>query len=369
MADPVELTSAGPARICAPRLSVPADAARGYATWPQTGLGPARLGGPARAGWTGREAARTPARFRDRVLALFRAPENLAYLHALLGTRVPRGPARDYVLATLHDALYTYSEGEGRAYDLLTDDPLARRGANRPAVSAWAEVRRLNRAFFADRLAFLREQTRQLEGGAPRDGVADDDEPYHQRMFIADSLRPPGLERLNTPGPLWALREDQAAWGAVGPLTGGPRQKKERFTVRHDGDVDFAVYGPEDTPWSAADPYRTPERAVAEYWGDHWAATETTTGAPELAGQAYGAAYAWGDSWRENGGTRFMRYENGPPFWQKGGREGYDYDIEETLGTQARELDAPVRRWDLDRVRHPRGQEYRQYGQRSGHVV
>ncbi|NBQ70316.1 MAG: hypothetical protein EBU46_16380, partial [Nitrosomonadaceae bacterium] len=39
------------------------------------------------------------------------------------------------------------------------------------------------------------------------------------------------------------------------------------------------------------------------------------------------------------------------PFWQKGGRVGYDYDIEETLGTAGRELDSDVRRWDMERVR------------------
>ena len=55
--------------------------------------------------------------------------------------------------------------------------------------------------------------------------------------------------------------------------------------------------------------------------------------------------------------------------WQKGGHEGYDLDIEETLGTQARELDGQVRRFDMDRLRDPRGQEYRRYGVRSGHMT
>jgi hypothetical protein len=45
-----------------------------------------------------------------------------------------------------------------------------------------------------------------------------------------------------------------------------------------------------------------------------------------------------------------------------GGREGYDRDIEDTLGTAGRELDGHVRRWDMDRVRKPRGQEYRRFG-------
>ena len=107
---------------------------------------------------------------------------------------------------------------------------------------------------------------------------------------------------------------------------------------------------------------------MAEYWGDGWTVSETQTGAPETMGQAYGSRYAWGNSWQENGGTRFMRYES-IPFWQRGGREGYEYDIEETLGTAARELDGPVRRWDMDRVRNPRGQEYRRHGPRTGPVA
>lgn len=317
--------------------------------------------------WAGREASRTPVRFRDRVLAQFRSPQNLAYLRDLFARRVPAGPLRAFTLATLHDALLEYSGGEGRALEVLASDPGTQRGALRPAVGLWDEVRRLNRAFYEDRLAFLREQAHTIERRAPlwppaRDGVSEDDEPYHMRMFVSDSLRPPGLEHLNTPGPLYALREDQSTWT--------PRQRREQFTAAgaDDTSADVFLYGEADAPWSRGNPNRTPEQSLAEYWGDDRIATDTMTGAPELMGQAYGEASAWGDAWRENGGTRFMRRET-IPFWQQGGREGYDYDIEETLGTAGRELDGHVRRWDMDRVRDPRGQEYRRYGPRSGHVV
>jgi hypothetical protein len=312
--------------------------------------------------WAGREAARTPARFRDRVLAQFRSPENIAYLRSLFAERLPRGPLRAFTLATLEDALLNFSGGEGRAFDILNSDPTARRGSNRPAVGLWDEVRRLNRAFYEDRLALLREQAHLIERRAPRDGVSEDDEPYHMRMFISDSLRPPGLEHLNTPGPLYALREDQSTW------TPRERGRRETFAAQQKADPDVFLYGEDDSPWGIGDPNRTPEQAVAEYWGDAWTASETTTGAPETMGQAYGANYGWGGAWQENGGTRFMRYET-IPFWQRGGREGIDYDIEENLGTAARELDGQVRRWDMDRLRKPRGQEYRRYGPRSGHVV
>lgn len=390
--------------------------------------------------WTEREAARTPVRFRERVIAQFRSPQNIAYLRGIFEERVPRGPLRQHVLATLDDAIYSYSEGEGPAYDVLLSDPVAQRGASRPAVSLWSEIRRLNRAFYENRLAFLRDQAYIIERRAPRDGVSEDEEPYHMRMFISDSLRPPGLEHLNTPGPLYALREDQSTWipqngppsrqagrppgrqagrppsqagrppsrppSQAGrpqsrqagrpqsrqpgrpPSRAGPPQDsvpldsvplegaaqgvprgKESFAGRpDDGESDVYLYGDDDAPWGRGDPNRTPEQAVAEYWGDNHTVSDTMTGAPETMGQAYGDRYAWGDTWRENDGTRFMRRET-IPFWQKGGREGIDGDIEETLGTAGRELDNHVRRWDMDAVRDPRGQETRRYGARTGHIV
>ena len=253
------------------------------------------------------------------------------------------------------------------------------------------------------------------------------------RMFISDSLQPPGLENLNGPGPSWAILEDRSSWlptdapgalqgmlppaqraaaargraaAGVRPVqTGGadstahwnPAQqlmKAAKAVTPNPGQLeaykewqketsgsyniggrregfsggppsgppmsgepaptpaDYAEYGTDvmDAPWSAGQVNRTPEAAVAEYWGDNWAATDTTVGAAEQAGVAYGAIDSWGNHWRENGGTRFMRYES-IPFWQKGGRVGYDYDIEETLGTAGRELDSNVRRWDMERVR------------------
>jgi hypothetical protein len=324
--------------------------------------------------WVGREAARAPRRFRDRVLFVFGSPRNLGYLRALFASRVPPGALREFALSTLHDAVLSFAEGEGRAYDILNSDPIAQRGTASRAVSLWAEVRRLNRAFYEDRLAFLREQAHILDRRAPRDGISEDEEQYHMRMFISDSLRPPGLEHLNTPGPLYALREDQSTWEPKGGRE-PPGPRVEGFAGRPRSGVaaqsvgaDVYVYGEDDAPWSVGDPNRTPEQALAEYWGDGWTVSETQTGAPETVGQGYGADYAWGASWKENGGTRFMRYES-VPFWQFGGREGYDYDIEENLGTAARELDGHVRRWDLDRVRRPRGQEYRRHGPRSGPLV
>lgn len=279
-------------------------------------------------------AARTPARFRERVLAAFRAPANVAYLRGVLAARTPPGPLRAFALATLEDAVLGFDQGG----DLLDSDPLAQRGGARPATGLWAEVRRLNLAFFTSRMRILRDKAALIERRSG-DGQWDDDEPYHVRMLIADSLSPPGLESLNGQGPLHGILEDQRA---------------------EPGDPGM---GEDDWAWDSGDASRTPEQAVAAYWGDDGHVESTVvTAATNLD------VYGRGESWRENGGTRAMRYPK-IPIWQNlsRGRE-YDRDIDETLGDAPIELGSHVRRWNLDRVRNPRGEEYRLYGHRAGDV-
>lgn len=259
--------------------------------------------------------------FPRRVIAQFQSSQNLAYLRDLLARHAPAGPGRGpgrasakaHVLATLHDALLEYSSGTGRALEVLASDPRAQRGARQPsgAVSLWGEVRRLNYEFYKDRRALLRE----LSGsGAPSD------EPYHLQMFAADSLHPVGLEHLN-----------------------------EAATSRHsdrralDDLNEVFLYGDDDAPWSRGCPDRTPEQALAEYWGDDHVETELAPATPSPTGRPH-LGHAYGKAGREDGGTRFMRRE-APPFWQLGGRGGYDYDIGETLGSSSRELDGQVRGW------------------------
>jgi hypothetical protein len=331
-----------------------------------------RDGRDGRDAWPNKEAARTPPRFRTRVLTLFGSRQNEAYLRYLLATWVPAGAQRELALASLDDAMYNFASNEGRAHDILQSDPMARRGALRPALDLWGEVRRLNRAFFDERMEFLRQYSPTAQ-----DGLAADDEPYHIRMFAADSLRPPGLEHFNSE-PLYEVREDQhGRHSAVerGSTLTTSRPMKHAAARPSTSELrgDEFLYGEDDAPWSGGNANRTPEQAMAEYWGDGRSASETfASGAPngdtERVGTSYGSEATWGGAWRENEGSRFMRYET-IPMWQKGGRAGYDLDIEENLGSQARELDGHVRRWDLSRVRDPRGQEYRSYGPRTGHVV
>lgn len=399
----------------------------------------------------GHETARTPLRFRDRVILAFRAPPNIEYLRGLFSRRVPPGPMRSFALDTLADSVYEYSNNYGRALEILADDPPSRRDGVRPAVTLWGEVRRLNRVYFSERLDFFREHAHLLERVPPageyptglRDGISEDDEPYHIRMFTEDSLRPDGWEHFNGDGPLYAILEDQARtprpgrepsamgppggpapsrpsagssgapsraapragssrepsragsfeargrpsgagtregfaggmsnWGRAGPSAPPPggwghgflKEPAPEPPLWVPADTEVFMYGAQDAPWSAGNPDRTPEQAVFEYWNDDGKAATDDGVAWDGAD---GDGVSWGH-WSGSNGSRFDRWGGEIPFWQKGGRDGYDLDIEETLGTAARETDNPVRRWDMDRLREPRGQEYRRYGVRSGHMT
>lgn len=325
-------------------------------------------------GWN-RQASRTPTRFRMRVLDLFRAPQNIKYLAGLFRKNVTQPALLSFALDTLVDSVYAFERGE----DFLYSDPIAQRADSRPASRLWAEVRRLNRAFFTYRTQFLRDKA-SLITGRSHDGQWDDDEPYHFRMFTADSLRPPGLEHLNGTGPLYGIHEDQTT--APAPKW-PPHSKYARNQVKNNREkfsssarlstkddvlpMDPAI-DPDDWGWDNGNPNRTAQQAVAEYWGeDH--VESSTLGATETGGEAYIERYGQGSHWRENGGTRFMRYPT-IPIWQNlsRGRE-YERDIEETLGTGSRELETHVRRWDMSRMRNPRGEEYRHYGWRNSSTV
>jgi len=76
-------------------------------------------------------------------------------------------------------------------------------------------------------------------------------------MFVSDSLRPPGLENLNGPGPLWEHYEDQAALSA------------SQANATHPSVVEsFNPSMPAaDHAWSPGAEHRTPEQLVAEYYG------------------------------------------------------------------------------------------------------
>ena len=324
--------------------------------------------------------ARTPARIRERIIDLFRHPDNIAYLAALFKKSLPPGPQQRFALTTLVDSVYAFE----RIEDLIYSDPIAQRGDARPAAGLWSEVRRLNLAFFKYRMQFLQDEA-ALVSGRTDDGQWDDNEPYHYRMFVADSLRPPGLEHLNGTGPLYGIREDQtvaaeprfppgAEYAGRDPKAPPRREGFSATGARTSDGLEAPLpqdpgVDPDDWGWDSGNPNRTPEQALAEYWGeDH--VESSTLGATEVGGEAYIDRYGQGAQWRENNGTRFMRYPTIPRWQHTALAAGQiDREIDETLGTGSREQDNQVRRWNLDRMRNPRGEEYRRYGVRNGSNV
>ena len=159
---------------------------------------------------------------------------------------------------------------------------------------AWKRVRRLNRALLA----------------ADAPGA----EAYHLEAFEAESLAPAGYEGLNAgPAPRYAL----SAEGAPGPGEDG------------------------EEAWGPGEAGRSAEEAWAEYWGEGWG----PTGRAPAAGRAFGGGPG-GEAPAGAGGGRFAR--RAVPFWQKGGREGVDRGIGETLPA-AREHAGQVRGWPAPR--------------------
>lgn len=311
--------------------------------------------------------ARTPARPRERIQDLFRSRQNVAYLATLFTAQLPPGPLRSFALETLEDSV----RGFGHGGELLYSDPLALRGAARPAVTLWGEVRRLNLAFFEYRMEFLRDKAALLSGRSG-DGQRDEDEQYHFRMLTADSLRPPGLEHLNGAG-LHADRSPGASEAGEPGFAGGrpPRRGGLSATGAPAGGGGPQPLDPgvsaEDWGWDDGDADRTPEEALAAYWGEGFVESAVVAGAAG-GGPASAPGLDLFGHWREDGGGRAMRYK-GIPRWQHtaGALDAVDRDIGETLGAGPLELDNHVRRWG--RGRHPPGEEYRRYGPRSGATV
>lgn len=273
-----------------------------------------------------RWAGRPPARFRERVAALFTAAANAAYLRGVLGRRLAGepGPVLDYALDGLDGRLRAFARGRGG--ELVQSDPLAQRGDARPGDEAWAAVRRLNRAF-VDYVVRLVADVRGtlLEGAAEIDGA------YHVQAFIADSLRPPGLEHLND-GVLHATLEEGAAEGFASDAYGCA---------------------------PAGEGGRSAAAAVAELFG------EGAVGSDALCFPARRPA---GATWKEAGATRFMRYPE-VPFWQAFRSRPHETDIDETLGAQTLEMGCHVRGWDMARMRDPAARTYRARGWTHGETV
>jgi len=266
------------------------------------------------------ERLRAPANFRARVIAAFRSARNVEYMRGKLAGKC--------LCPNLAAKMYEFSNGAGPAYDILGSDPLARRGNSRQASDMWSEVRRLNRGFYDMNVC-----SADLGG----------EEPYHMRAFIDDSLQPPGLEHLNDP--------DRSTASGAGLVWSGEAVE----AMPH--------YAEEDWAWSAGDPNRSAEQAAGEYWGEDMSSSEA--GANLARGPSFSEQALRGEWWfTSDSGPRRQRYET-IPFWQRTGERNFDGEIGDTLGSGARETGNLVRGWDMERLRNPRGQEYRRYGPRS----
>jgi hypothetical protein len=297
------------------------------------------------------ETLRAPIRFRERVKNQFQSPENIAYLRLVIQKNMIDGGGKKHVLANLFKSVMEFTEQTADA--IIASDPLGLRGTKQNAIDVfWLEVKRLNSLFVQERIQFTQDSAALLDPKPPRDGISGDDEPFAMRMFIADSLRPPGLEYLNNPGPSFNILEDQSTWEKKKTGQCCPPKKKPITCNNGTGSKDSmdimddnANYAnnDEDMPWRSGNPNCSAEDAILEYWGDNNVASETTLGSATVVGISNGDLRAFGSTWLDNGGSRFMRYES-IPFWQKGGREGYELDISETLGSSALELGGHVRR-------------------------
>ncbi len=240
----------------------------------------------------GQGAARS--RRRQELRSAFLSPDNVGALRAVIARQAP--PPRRYAAEEdPHEAsMRAYAARLLDSHSLT--DPLAGRGS---APLLKHELRRANLAFCEHRLRFLWDTA---AGGLGA-------EPLHVRMFTSDSLRPQGLEHLNGAGgsaPPPYLPEpgvDPADWATVGR------------------------------------PDRSPEEALAEFWGEGRVETPTTRAA---AGPPRQRA------------PRSTRYPS-IPIWQNlsRGRE-YDRDIEETLGAGGREHAGRVSGWVRGAFSRPR---------------
>ena len=262
------------------------------------------------------ERVQPSGHFRDRALAQFRSAANIEYLAGAAGTSS----------ATAARAVVDFAAGLGPALDVLQSDPYVDRapelGQTR-AVEMWGEVRRLNQSFLDTRAGRAAAPT-----AMPR-SAADDS--YQMQMFTADSLRPAGLDKLNASGPLYALLEDQS-------------RDTQRAARRRDPYMYGDDYAPEPSPACA--------RTGAWRGGSN---VDLMDAHLEAEGE--------GDWDTEESRTRFMRYD-AIPFWRKGGREGTDFDVDETLGVAPVELDGMTRGWDMPRQR-ARGEKRRVFGPRA----
>ena len=234
-------------------------------------------------------------RVEAQALRAFAAPDNVAALRAWFAARAPAAAAGVEAAAAAFAAVRAREVLEGGA----------------PLGDAAAATQRLNRAFVGERLTVT------------PDPVGASSEQYARRMFDADSLRPPGLEKLNAEGPMWGARFGET----------------------------------EDSAWDASgDPGASAADRLGEYFGEDGAMGGVIRGGGAPPVPRFGGENQYG---RREAPSETPAFRiKGIPFWQKsgGGVAGVSHYIGDTLGSAPRELGGQVRgwpaisaRWDLKR--------------------
>jgi len=259
-------------------------------------------------------AVRTPERFRQRVIQHFTSTDNIRSLHkSILSLPITPSEKKNIVMGLIK-TVEAFGHGPGR--ELLSSDPGAQR-TDTP-LGLGAALSRLNTTFIQNRLDLIKEHR---HAGHNRDWLYE--------TFAEESLYPTGLEHLNGEAPLHGFQEDVTTYESSRP----------------------PGVSTEDWAWDAGKATRTAEQAQAEYWGEgaveshHSESTGTGIQDPVI----HGDLWVWGGDWKKNNGSRFMRRPD-IPFWQRGGGRNHETNIDDTLGTMSRELDAPVRGWDVGRI-------------------
>lgn len=223
-------------------------------------------------------------RVEAQALQAFASPMNIASLRAWLSARAPAAAPGVESAAASFAAVRAREVLEGGA----------------PVANSAAALHRLNRAFVGERLTII------------PDPAGADSEQYANRMFAADSLRPPGLEQLNTAGPLWGARFDET----------------------------------EDSAWDAAgDPRADAADRLGEYYGEDGGMGGVVRAAGAAPVPRFGGENQYGRREAPSESAAFRI--KGIPFWQKagGGVAGVSPYIGDTLGSGPRELGGQVRGW------------------------
>jgi len=225
---------------------------------------------------------RTPLSFRERVLREFRSAENLRHLadafRRAAGDPRTSGVAAarlGYVMRSLPETVDQFASLSGRGAELIGSDPLAARGSASRSSNVVEELQHLNRTFFHQRMRAAQTLVEAADGGrrvVARTGGGPaapvDNEPLYYRMFVADSLRPPGLEGLNGPGPGYELLEDQAALSVAGARAAAPPDGVSDALWNAAAFDDYDPSRPlDDYAWGGGDARRSADDAVAEYYG------------------------------------------------------------------------------------------------------